>query len=265
MAIDKSRGFITLVRLGYAARGVVYILLGYLALSTRGEAREGASSVFDYLQDVPLGSVILWLVALGLLAYAGFKLISGIGDPQHRGSKPKGILKRVGDGASGIAHLFLAYAAFQFASGGKHAAEGGQSQQMAGTVMDFSVGAFVLGLVGLGFIVGAFMQAKSAVTADFMKHVDGRAPTGVEAVGRAGSAARMVVFALIGWSLIQSAWLSQSGKVKGLGEAILALRDDGVIYTLVAIGLLLFGVFSLVMARYRIIPDFEKRDLKPKL
>jgi len=265
MAIDKSRGFITLVRLGYAARGVVYILLGYLALSTRGEAREGASSVFDYLQEVPLGSVMLWLVALGLLAYAGFKLISAIGDLQHRGSKPKGILKRAGDGASGIAHLFLAYAAFQFASGGKHAAEGGQSQQMAGTVMDFSVGAFVLGLVGLGFIVGAFMQAKSAVTADFMKHVDGRAPTGVEAVGRAGSAARMVVFALIGWSLIQSAWLSQSGKVKGLGEAILALRDDGVIYTLVAIGLLLFGVFSLVMARYRIIPDFEKRDLKPKL
>ncbi len=265
MAVDKSQGFITLVRLGYAARGVVYILLGYLALSTRGEAREGASSVFDYLQEVPLGNVILWLVALGLLAYAGFKLISAIGDPQRRGSKPKGILKRVGDGASGIAHLFLAYAAFQFAIGGKHAAEGGQSQQMAGTVMDFSVGAFVLGLLGLGFIVGAFMQAKSAITADFMKHVDGHAPTGVEAVGRAGSAARAVVFALIGWSLVQSAWLVQSGKAKGLGEAILALRAHGVIYTLVAIGLLLFGVFSLVMARYRVIPDFDKRDLKLKL
>jgi hypothetical protein len=64
---------------------------------------------------------------------------------------------------------------------------------------------------------------------------------------------------------VQSAWFVQSNKTKGLGEAIVALRDDGAIYTLVAIGLLLFGVFSLVMARYRVIPDFDKRDLKPKL
>jgi hypothetical protein len=265
MAVDKSRGFITLVRLGYAARGIVYVLLGYLALSTRGEAREGASSVFDYLQDVPLGSALLWVIAIGLLAYSAFKLISAVGDVQHRGSDAKGAVKRVGDLASGFAYAFLAYAAFQFATGGKHAAEGGQSQHMAGSVMDWAVGPVVLGIVGLGFIAGAFVQAKSAATADFMKHVAGRAPSAVEAVGRAGSAARAVVFALIGWSLVQSAWLVQSGKAKGLGEAILALRAHGVIYALVAIGLLLFGVFSLVMARYRIIPDFEKRDLKPKL
>jgi hypothetical protein len=265
MTVDKSQGFITLVRLGYAARGVVYILLGYLALSTAGKAREGASSAFEYLQDIPLGSALLWVVAIGLLAYAAFKLISAVGDIQHHGGDAKGALKRVGDLASGIAYSVLAYAAYQFATGAKHAAEGGQSQHMAGSVMDWSVGAFALGLVGVGFIVGAFMQAKSAVTADFMKHIDGRAPTAVEAIGRAGSAARAVVFALIGWSLVQSAWLSQSGKAKGLGEAIVALRDKGVLYTLVAIGLLLFGVFSLIMARYRVIPDFEKRDLKPKL
>jgi hypothetical protein len=265
MTVDKSQGFITLVRLGYAARGLVYLLLGYLALSTRGEAREGASSAFDYLQNVPVGSVLLWLVALGLVAYAGFKLVSAVADIQHRGSDAKAAVKRVGDAASGIAHLFLAYAAYQFASGGKHAATGGQSQQMVGSVMDWSLGAVVIGILGLGFLVGAFMQAKSAVTASFMKHISGRAPGGVEAIGRAGSAARAVVFALIGWSLVQSAWLSQSGKVKGLGEAILALRDDGILYTLVAIGLLLFGLFSLVMARYRVLPDFEKRDLKPKL
>jgi hypothetical protein len=265
MTVDKSRSFITLVRLGYAARGLVYILLGYLALSTQGEAREGASSVFDYLQEVPLGSVLLWVVALGLIAYAGFKFLSAIANIENRESDPKGAMKRIGDAASGVAHLFLAYAAYQFATGGKHAATGGQSQAMAGSVMDWSLGGFALGLVGLGFLVGASMQAKSAVTADFMKHIDGRAPKGVEAIGRAGSAARAAVFALIGWSLVQSAWLAQSGKVKGLGEAILALRDNGVIYTLVAIGLLLFGVFSLVMARYRVLPDFDRRDLKPSL
>jgi hypothetical protein len=263
--VDKSESFITLVRVGYAARGLVYILLGYLALSTRGEARDGASSVFEYLQDVPLGSKLLWVVALGLLAYAAFKLISAAGDIQHHGSETKGLLKRLGDAASGVAHLFLAYAAYQFATGGKQAASGGQSQDMAGSVLDWGVGPFVLGLVGLGFLIGAFMQAKGAVTADFMKHVERRAPAWVETVGRAGSAARAVVFALIGWSLVQSAWLSQSGKAKGIGEAILALRDKGLLYTLVAIGLLLFGVFSLVMARYRVLPDVTRGDLKPRL
>ena len=67
------------------------------------------------------------------------------------------------------------------------------------------------------------------------------------------------------WSLVQSAWLSQSGKVKGLGEAILALREMGGLFTLVAIGLMLFGAFSLVMARYRVLPDFARGDLKPRL
>jgi hypothetical protein len=265
MTVDKSRGFITLVRLGYAARGLVYILLGYLALSTTSKAKDGPSSAFDYLQEVPLGSVLLWVVALGLLAYAAFKLMSAVANVEHRDSDAKGVLKRIGDGASAVAHLFLAYAAYQFATGGKRAADGGQSQEMAGSVMDWSLGAVAVGLVGLGFIVGAFMQGKSAVTADFMKHISGRAPKGVEAVGRAGSAARALVFALIGWSLVQSAWLAQSDRVKGLGEAILALRDNGAIYTLVAVGLLLFGVFSLVMARYRVLPDFSRRDLKPSL
>ena len=265
MTVDKSRGFITLVRLGYAARGVVYILLGYIALSTSSGAKEGASSAFDYLQEVPLGSVLLWAVALGLLAYSAFKFLSAIANIETRKSDAKGAMKRVGDAASAVAHLFLAYAAYQFATGLKHAADGGQSQEMAGSVMDWSLGTWAVGLVGVGFLVGAIMQAKTAVTGSFMKHIDGRAPTGVEAVGRAGSAARAVVFALIGWSLVQSAWLTQSGKVKGLGEAIVGLRDDGLLYTLVAVGLLLFGVFSLVMARYRVLPDFGKHDLKPKL
>ena len=265
MTVDKSRSFITLVRLGYAARGLVYILLGYIALRTARSVKAGASSVFDYLQEVPFGSVVLWIVALGLIAYAGFKLLCAIANIEHRESDAKGLIKRVGDAASGAAHCFLAYAAYQFAIGAKHASGGGQSQEMAGSVLDWQVGSIVLGIVGVGFLVGAFVQAKSAVTADFMKHIDGRAPAGVEAVGRAGSAARAVVFALIGWSLVQSAWLSQSGKVKGLGESILALRDNGVLYTLVAIGLMLFGVFSLVMARYRVLPDFARGDLKPEV
>jgi len=266
MAIDKSQKFITLVRLGYAARGLTYILLGVLALGTSGKAIEGAKGVFDYLQEMPLGTPLLWVVALGLLAYGLFKMMSGAANVQRRDSDAMGIAKRLGDLGSGVAHFFLAYAAYKFATGQKDSAAGTDgAQAMAGPVLNLSLGPVVIGLLGLGLIAAAAMQARRAATGDFMRHIASRAPKSIEAIGRAGHAARAVVFAVIGWSLVQGAWLSSESKVKGLGEALLALRDTGLLYTLVAIGLLLFGAFSLVTARYRIIPDFNGSQLKPSL
>jgi hypothetical protein len=259
--MGEANRFSWFVRLGYAARGLVYVLLGYLALTTSGQAQGGGEAVFDLLQEVPLGTPLLWLMAAGLAAYAIYKLLSGIADVEHRGSDAKGALKRVGDLASAVAHGFLAYAAYQFATGVQKSAGGDQEQ--AGTVLRWEMGEIVLGLIGIGFLVGAAMQAKQAITAHFMNRVSRGAPNWVEPVGRAGHGARGIVFAIIGWSLIQSAWLSSESQVKGLGEAILSLRDSGPLYTLVAIGLLLFGVFGLMVARYRIIPDLDPRGLKP--
>lgn len=260
--VDKSEKFSWLVRLGYAARGLVYILLGYLALSTAGEAEGGGEAVFDLLQDVPLGTPLLWLMALGLLAYAAYKFLAAIADIENRGTDAKGAMKRVGDAASGVAHGFLAYAAYQFATGTQQAASDGSGER-AGSVLQWELGGLVIGVIGLGFLIAAVMQGKNAITGHFMHRVSPRAPTGVEMVGRAGHAARAVVFAIIGWSLLQSAWFSSESQVKGLGEAVLSLRVNGTLYTLVAVGLLLFGVFSLVVARYRIIPDLGPNGLKP--
>lgn len=261
--VDKSEKFGWMVRLGYAARGLVYILLGYIALSTAGDAAGGGEAVFDLLQEVPLGTALLWVMALGLLAYAAFKFLAAIADIENRGTDTVGAMKRIGDLGSGVAHTFLAYAAYQFAAGTQQSAGG--SQERAGTVLSYDLGGIVIGLIGLGFLIGAAMQARTAVTAHFMHRVSPRAPTGIELVGRLGHAARAVVFAIIGWSLMRSAWFSSESQVKGLGEAIMSLRGTGTLYTLVAIGLLLFGVFSLVVARYRIIPDIAANGFKPSL
>lgn len=264
--VDKSEKFSWLVRTGFAARGIVYVLLGYIALSTGGEAKEGASAVYDYLQDVPFGQVLLWLMALGLLAYAIFRFLSAIADIQHKGSDKEGLMKRTGDFASGVAHLFLTYAAYQFASGAKQSAEsGGESggQAMAGSVLSMDIGPILIGAIGVGFLIGAVMQAKNAYTAHFMHRISANAPHGTEMIGRAGHASRAIVFAIIGYSMVQGAWLASDEKVKGLGEAILSLRETGTLYTLVAVGLILYGLFSLVTARYRIIPDLGPEGLKP--
>ncbi|WP_133365239.1 DUF1206 domain-containing protein [Qipengyuania sediminis] len=265
MTIDTAQRFSTLVRLGYAARGLTYFLLGVLALGTSGKQRAGAQGVFDYLQDMPMGNALLSVVALGLLAYALFKLIAGASNLENHDSDAKGMAARVGQIASGVIHLGLAYAAYRFASGSKSSAGGGGEEAMAQPVMDLELGALLIGLAGLGMLIAAILQAKHALTGDFMKHIAARAPRAVEAVGRAGHAARAVVFAIIGWSLVRAAWLNSEGAVKGLGEALLSLREGGLVYTLVAIGLLMFGAFSLVTARYRVIPQISRGDLRPHL
>lgn len=264
--VDKSEKFSWFVRLGYFARGVVYLLLGYLALSTAGKAEDGQAAVFDLLQDIPLGSVILYLVAIGLLAYAAFKAIDAASDLENHGEDAKGRMKRVGSAASAVAHLLLAWTAYQFATGEKQQSQQGDggSQETASSLLSWEIGPFVLGVVGVGFLIGAAMQAKNAWTGGFMKRIGRAAPQYVRPIGRAGHAARAVVFLLIGWSLVRGAWFSQSSEVKGLGDAVVALSGSG-IYSLVAIGLIMFGVFSMIVARYRIIPDVHHGDLKPHL
>ncbi|WP_305095995.1 DUF1206 domain-containing protein [Croceibacterium aestuarii] len=251
------------MRLGYASRGLTYFLLGYMALGTRARPDEGNQAVFDMLQDVPLGTPLLYLIALGLVAYVVFKLASAVGDVQHRGTDTTGVAKRIGDAASAVAYSILALAAFQFAQGTKQAADSGQSEQAAATVLDWTLGSVVVGAVGLGFLAAAFMQAKGAITASFMHRVSSRAPGAIEPVGRAGYGARAVVFALVGWSIVKAAWFDSGTQVSGLGEALMSLRGSGIAYTAVCIGLMLFGAFSMAVSRYRIIPDFGSEGLKP--
>lgn len=260
---DKSQKFITLVRLGFAARGLTYMLLGWLAIAAAKRVDEGNEAVFAMLIDWSFGTVLLAAIAVGLLAYALFKLASAVADIQHHGSDKEGLAERIGDAASGTAHVVLAFAAYQFAAGLKSAADDA-TRETAQTVLSMNLGGVVLGVVGIGMIAAALIQARHAATAGFMKYVDRSAPAAICTVGRIGHAARAVVFAAVGWSLVKAAWFSDSDGVMGVGQALTSLREYGWLYTLTALGLILFGMFSLVLARYRIIPDFDRQGLKPK-
>ncbi|WP_126172843.1 DUF1206 domain-containing protein [Altericroceibacterium xinjiangense] len=254
--VDKSEKFRWLARLGFGTRGVVYILIGYLALVTPWKT-EGTRGSLEYLQDLPLGTTLLFVCAVGLLGYALFRLGSALFDFEHYGSDAKGAAHRFAHGVSGIANLVLAYAAFQFATGARQSAsgDGAQAQEAAQTALSVDLGGLAIGLIGLFFLASAFDQLKKAATGDFMRRISPRAPDFVEYFGRAGYAARGAVFAVIGWSLIRSAWFSSSAEVKTLGEALGSLGDQGIVHTLIALGLLLFGLFGLFLARYRIIQD----------
>jgi len=238
---DAPEQFSWLVRSGYAGRGIVYLLLGWLALATRARLDAGNQAVFAMLQQMPLGRLALGALFVALAGYVAFKLLSLVCDVEHRGSDANGLRHRLAAAGPAIGYSIVAWSALRFALGLKHGVDH-ESQTRASVHT---------------------AQARQAVTAHFMHRVSGRAPGWVEWLGRIGFAARAVVFAIVGWSLMRAAWWHHSSDAKGLGEALVSLRSSGLLYTVVVIGLMTFGAFSLIVARYLIVPRVEREDLKP--
>jgi len=264
--VDKSEKFSWLVRVGYFSRAILYFVLGLIALTSASKIEEGTNGIFRAIKDYPAGTAILWIMVIGLIAYALFRFCSPLFDIENTGSDSKGWAKRIGHAGSGIAHLALAYSAYKFAtSSGSSGSSGSGAQEAASGVLSVDFGGVVLGLLGIALFVAAIFQAKKGITGEFMHRISGRAPSATRWLGGAGYLARAVVYAVIGWSLFKAGFMSGGAEqIKTLGDAVSSLAGEGFVFTLTAIGLMLFGLFSLVLARYRIIPELDSSAGVPK-
>lgn len=260
--VDKSEKFNWLVRVGFFSRAILYSVLGLIALTSAGKIAEGTNGIFQAIQDFPLGTLILWMMVVGLLAYALFRFASLFLDIENQGSDGKGWAHRIGHGGSAVGHLALAWSSYKFATSG--GSDGGGAQEAASGVLSMTLGGAILGILGIAFFVAAMFQAKKGYTGSFMNRISAAAPSFTRMLGGAGYIARSVVFAIIGVSLLSAGFGSGgSSQVKTLGDAVASLSDDGIWFTLVSIGLLAFGLFSLILARYRIIPDMAVHGKVP--
>lgn len=251
-----------IAKAGYAARGVVYILFGWLALSARSNAEEGKEGVFDAIQDMPMGEILLPLTALGLIAYGIYRLTCAFLDVEGKGNEPKGLAGRAAQFFSGVIHLALAYTATQFIGGDKTepTGDGETTREATRTLLDYELGDTGLWIVALGFFIAAGWQAYRAFKSKHMKNLSADAPPFAETIGRIGVATRGLVFAVIGYSFVRSAQTENAEQAKAMGSAVASLYEMGWVYTFVAVGLILFGVFSLIQARYRIVPPVDVAD-----
>ncbi|MCA1662220.1 MAG: DUF1206 domain-containing protein [Novosphingobium sp.] len=249
-----------IAKAGYVARGLVYILFGWLALSARRNAEEGKEGVFDAIREMPLGEILLPLTALGLLAYGVYRLTCAFLDTEGKGTEPKGLAGRAAQFFSGVVHLALAYTATQFIGDGEPepaSADGEQTREATRTLLDFELGDAGLWIVALAFFAGAGWQLYRAFRDKHMKHLEPHTPPFTKTIGKIGVATRGIVFAVIGWSFIRVAETDDPGQAKAMGSAVASLYETGWLYTFVAIGLILFGVFSLIQAKYRIVPAVD--------
>lgn len=261
---DTDSKFEMMVRLGYLSRALLYIVLGLIALGMMGQITEGTDGIFATVSQLPGGTALLWVLVVGLICYALFRFASPVFDIEHNGSDWKGWAERIGHAGSGIGHLALAWTAYKFATNTESGGESGASQAAEG-VLSLQLGGLIVGILGVLFFLAAFSQATKAITASFMKRISPAAPEQTCWMGRAGYATRAVVFGVTAWSLIETGFMAEgAGNVKTLGEAVGALAGTGWLYTVFALGVLMFGLFSLVLARYAIVPDFDADGRVPQ-
>lgn len=242
-----------LTRIGFAARGILYLSIGYLAL--RFGRTENTAGALDYLAKGSTAPLVA-IMTLGLLGYGIWRLSEAIADTEGKGSGAMGIAARVGGGISGLIHMGLAFIALDFTlNGDTQQAGGNEASQGAATALALPGGNLLVLVAGAALIGTGLWQLVNAAKADFLKHLDAKAAgqSWVKWFGRAGYAARGVIFLIIGWSLLKAGMASQAAHADGMAQAIDSL--SGTMFTAVAVGLVLFGFFSFVEARHRRIND----------
>lgn len=259
--MTRDNRFTSLARLGFAARGLVYILIGWFALDAaiNGGRPIDNQGALGTMAEAPMGRALLALCAMGFAGYAFWRLTEAWTDPERRGRDMKGAFERIGYALSGFTHVGLAILAGRLALRETPRSQGtpgdASAQGWSAWLLDQPGGVLLLVLVGLGFGAVAAAQVIKAYKARFDElGGDVPAPDSVRLIGRCGYGARALIFLIVGWFLISAALAHDADQAGGLGEALRQLRAQpygAILLGIVALGLGLFGLFSLVEARYR--------------
>jgi Domain of Unknown Function (DUF1206) len=265
-AARQSRDWLVpLGRAGFAANGLVYLLVGVLsaqaALGVGGETTDPEGALVHIIQ-APFGKVALALVAIGLAGYAIWRLLQAVLDSDQKGTDPAGLAARIGFGVSGVVYLGLATSAVGLLLGtaGGDSANGDQAaQDKTAFLLNQPFGRWLLAIVGLIVIGAGVAQIVSAWRATFRRQLDDgeldrNQRDGITWIGRLGYAARGVVLWLVGVFVIVAAVQGQPEQARGLGGVLATLASEPFgpwLLGVVAVGLAAYGLFLLVQARYR--------------
>ncbi len=256
--VARTPQFEWLARAGLAARGVVYAVIGVLALKLAlGEGGKATSQqgALKEIAQQPFGKALMILMAIGLAGYAIWRLMRaalGHGQQDHDDGK-----ERIAAFASGISYTILCVTAVKIVSGAQTGS--GNPKKATGGVLDWSIGPVLVGVVGVVLVGVAAFQAYKGLSKSFLEDSKTEQMTrGVQraftAVGVFGHVARAVVFALIGYGLIKAALDYNSDKAVGLDGALRKLSDASYgpwLLGLVAVGLIGFATYSFADARFR--------------
>jgi hypothetical protein len=247
-------------RFGFAAKGIVTILVGGLALRYAvgwGGRVTGPQGAIQSVLDEPFGPIILAVLALGLAGYAVWMLLAALIDAERKGAGFRGLAERVAFFVTGVGYALLAYAAVRLLLGWG-AARGTSLDDLVADVLTPRVGRWFVGLVGCIVMTAGLLQVRLGITGGFRDSLRRDVSRGerlvVVAVGGAGYVALGVLSLLVGYSLVEVAVEYDPSEAAGWDEALWLLsrlQEGRWLLGAVSLGLILYGFYSVLLVRYR--------------
>lgn len=258
--LAQSRQLEWLARAGLAARGVIYAIIGVLALQVAlgdsGGSTTGQQGALREIAQQPFGKILLVVVAIGLAGYSIWKLVRAtIG---HGREAEDSTFDRLSGIVSGIGYGSLCVTAVAILVGSGSSSSGSTSQTTGG-VLGWPGGVWIVGIAGAIIIAAGLEQLYRGVSEKFLEkskteQMSPRTKRGFTAFGVFGHVARAVVFALIGYFLMKAAIDYNPDAAITLDGALskLARASYGpILLGVVSAGLIGFGLYSFADARYR--------------
>lgn len=248
-----------LARIGLTARGVVYLVMGWLAVlvATGGKANVDQRGALTEVLAAPFGTALVWLLALGFAAYSLWRLSEAVfgvtGESPGAGPRLKSL-------ARAIAYAALAVTSVSLLNGSR-GTQAGQQGHLAGTVMSHAGGRSLVALAGLVLVAVGLVMVREGWSAKFMRyfgHLPAALRRAVVLLGRVGTVARGIVFAVTGILVIAAAWTATAAKAGGIDQAfktLLAQPYGTVLVAGLGLGLIVFGVYGLAEAAWRRVTD----------
>ncbi|HEY1625647.1 MAG TPA: DUF1206 domain-containing protein [Streptosporangiaceae bacterium] len=255
---SRSTAAHVIARAGLTARGVIYILIGWVALlvaigrSSREADQQGA---LQMLAGKPYGLLSLGLLAIGFAAYALWRLSEAafgvVAEP--RGAGPR--LQSLG---RAVVYAGFAYLTFRVISG-THSSQSRQQQDVTASAMRHTDGRWLVGIAGVIVIIIGLALTAQGIKHKFMKYLQTSQMTAstrrvVKWLGTIGTISRGLVFALAGVLVAIAAITHNASDSGGIDKALLTLRNQPfgeVLMILAALGLAVFGSYGLCEARWR--------------
>lgn len=249
---------VPVMQAGYAARAIVYVTVGVLALlaAVYGGQTQGTTNALADLRGQTWGVVLLWIVGLGLLCYAAWRFIDAWMDLDTYGSDAKGIFARLALVVTGLVHAALGVSALGLAMG-SGGGSGGGAESLTARVMQMPYGRWLVGLVGLGVLGAGIYYAYKGYSRRYQKDIRTTETTQrLDPVMRGGFLAEGLVVGIVGVLILWAAFTTDPSDAGGIGQALHEVRSVAfgrIALGIVAIGLIFFGVENAVEAKYRVV------------